>query len=84
MRILLANLDGIAAIVSVDETIVYHEDDARGAYNETCTAREVAARLQDALSAELHEVNVNRGDVPKDWNFDDIHEVAKKLISGYI
>lgn len=69
---------GGAVCVLLDGKIVYYEDDDRGAKNENFAASEVASRLVDVLAASSFVIEVEKADLPEDWNFDDIADAGRK------
>ena len=83
MKVILARLEGgsTGTAVVVESTLVYTEDDDKGAYNETCPARTVAKQLGKVLGCGFKTVNLKYEDLgipdaASTWNFDDLAAAA--------
>ncbi len=68
--------DGEGASVILDGHTLYHEDDDKGYHNENFEAIEVAERLAKALNTPMRTIELNKEDLPEEWNFDDVERVA--------
>jgi len=88
MKVVLARLEGgsIGTAVLVNDTMVYHEDDDKGATNRFCSAGDVAERLGKVLGCGFQTVDLKFedlgvGDPGNTWTFDDVAEAAARRAS---
>ncbi len=76
-QIILATLpNDVAAMVIVNKTIVYTEDDDKG-YHQYFTAKKVAEQLAKALNTTCQIIELTWKQLLEDeWTFDDVLEVV--------
>ena len=83
-RLILADFADEATCVILNGITVYHDDTDEGAWNEYCTAPNVAKRISKALGVKIIKIRLKRADLPPDWNFDDIEAEAKKRAASKV
>jgi len=68
---------GIFAGVSLNGTIIYHEDSDKG-HNQEFTTLEVARRLSKALNKKLWNIEILQP-LPDEWNWDIIEDFCEEV-----